>query len=209
MAISTVRSFPRSWNQVRGAVATIAILLMTVCRGEGVANPQTTSTNRAGASMETREYSETRLKAALLVRLTPYFRWPETEATGTNQPVRIGVLGKNPFGDSLNELTRPGTNSVRGFQIVYGAKPEQLKGCQVIFIAAEPPPNWVEIRREWVAKPVLLVGDQPDFIEQGGMVNLLIRKKLPYLQIKRRTIEAVGIRVKGLLDNTKHIEWVP
>jgi len=147
MTFCTARSFPRSLNLVRGALVSMAILVVTVCRGGEVPNPQTVSTNRAGASTEKREYSETRLKAALLVRLTPYFRWPGTEATGTNQPVRIGVLGKNPFGDSLNELTRPGTNSVRGSQIVYGTKPEQLKGCQVIFIAAEPPPDWVEIRR--------------------------------------------------------------
>ena len=200
---------PRFCRQVRGMAASIAFFLAVVCLGKDASPTPVVSAKTLGAPLETTEYDEPSIKAALLIKLTPFFRWPDMEDTETNRPMRIGVLGRNPFGDSLNDLTKARTNSGRAFQVTYGSKPEQLKGCQVIFIASEPPPNWAEIRRVWEAKPVLLMGDQPDFIEQGGMVNLLIRQQKPFLQIKRRTIEKAGLKVKALLDNTKRIEWIP
>lgn len=202
---------------------------MMACRGDEVSKPnvastnvpathspstnnastQITSTNPAVASRASIEFSEAEIKAELLVRLTSFFRWPEKESTDTHQPFRIGVLGKSPFGSYLNKSAKSTTSQTRAFQIVYGSKPEQLRGCHVVFIASEPPPDWVEIRKEWVSKPVLLMGDHPDFIEQGGMVHLLIRDQRPFLRIKRRAIEASGIRATSLLDNTRRIEWVP
>ncbi len=202
-------TFRRYWRQRPVFAASVAALLAAVCLGEEAPKARGTSGGGTVNSMESTGYAEFKIKAAVLIRLTPFFRWPGLENADTNSPTRIGVLGKNPFGEYLNEQSRKTTKSGHPVQIVYGSKPDQLKECQVIFIAQEPAPNWDEIRKAWAGKPVLLVGDQANFIEQGGMVNLLTRQQMPFLQIKRQAIEAAGLKVTGKLDNPNRIEWIP
>src|SRR5262245_56484892 len=50
--------------------------------------------------------SEYELKAAILPKLPLFVTWPESAFPDATTPLRIGVLGSNPFGPHLHEAIR-------------------------------------------------------------------------------------------------------
>lgn len=106
-------------------------------------------------------------KAVFLYKVTRFIDWPDS--TGT--PLRIGVLGDDPFGDSL-----PAVFPERGGQptacVTRISSLAHLDGFDVLFVARSEAARVCEILEKLRGRPVLTVSDLDDFCERGGMIGL-------------------------------------
>lgn len=112
-----------------------------------------------------REYQ---LKAVFLYNFVQFIEWPATAFPAPAAPLRIGILGEDPFGPALDEAL--GGESVRGrpLEVKRSRRADELKDCQLVFFAKSEAPRVSSQLAEFAGQPVLTVGEGDDFVRQGG-----------------------------------------
>ena len=110
---------------------------------------------------------EYRVKAAYLFNFAKFVEWPQTAAAG---PLTICVAGRNVFGEVLSDTVRGETINGRPLAVRVILEPEP--GCHIIFVPrGAAVPAYLRAAR---SSPTLTVGESPDFIAQGGIVNFTL-----------------------------------
>src|SRR4051812_44941809 len=75
------------------------------------------------------------VKAAFLLSFAKFVEWPvDTFANGA--PVTICVLGDDPFGETLDALTRGERVNGREIAIRRSRAVQETRGCHILFISA-------------------------------------------------------------------------
>ncbi len=150
------------------------------------------------------------LKAALVFGLTKLVIWPDAVLPATDTPIRLGVLGKHPFGDRLDRLAEKRTPKVRPIAVVYAQDASELRDCQVVFVSRDRRESLDTVLGVFRARPVLIVGDEKGFADTGvgGMVNLRTRDDHKALQVNQAAAEAAGLRLRAQLSQSQLIEYI-
>jgi len=76
---------------------------------------------------------EYQVKAAYLYQFTKFTVWPDNSLNDIREPLRICILGINPFGYLLDELERK-TSKNRILEVKYLSSKENISGCHVVYI---------------------------------------------------------------------------
>lgn len=113
---------------------------------------------------------EYQIKAAFLYNFIKYVTWPTNAFLTPDGPYVIGVVGKDPFGDRLDELARQSLKG-RPLKIVRFDSSASLTPCHLLFVAEPDRKKWEPILRKLGASPVLTVGEHDRFALSGGVVN--------------------------------------
>lgn len=160
----------------------------------------------AATSSPPRTAREPLIKAELVFRFRTLFNWPNITTNSILHPCKIGVLGSNPYSTEFEQVLR--TKKAGGFfyEVVSDSKPDHLKGCQIIFIPQAESVDWSAIHHEWDGHPVLLVGEQVDFIEHGGMVWIRVQDDKPFLEISRKAVESAQLQLTSQLYHLTRIK---
>ena len=141
----------------------------------------------AGAQDVPLEY---RVKAAYLFNFAKFVEWPA--AAG---PITICVAGRNVFGEALSETIRGETINGRPLAVRVIIEPEA--GCQIVFVPrGAAAAVYLAAAR---TSPSLTVGESPDFIEQGGIVNFTLEGANVRFQIDSEAAERAGLRISSRL----------
>ena len=115
-----------------------------------------------------REYD---VKAAFLFNFAKFVAWPDDAFADAKTPLVIGIVGDDPFGAALEELTRG--ERVDGRPIVL--KRLRLEGdtpkCHILFIAGAHGRRLAQLLGALKHAPVLTVGEAREFTELGGVIR--------------------------------------
>ena len=115
---------------------------------------------------------EYNVKAVTLYAFGRYVTWPASAFERPNSPFVIGVLGRNPFGDALDQIATKKTVTNRPIVVRQLTSPSESSKCHILFVtAAVPPETEAKLFQAVAGKPVLLVGESAGFAERGGIVN--------------------------------------
>jgi hypothetical protein len=153
------------------------------------------SATRAAAQHEDAEYA---LKAAFVSKFPHFAEWPDSALANRNT-IDVCVATPNPFGEALGELLEGERLGERALKLrsINGA--DALPGCHVLFIPARP---WVD-RKTLLARaaalPILTVGDYGTFLDEGGIVKLLIIDGRVRFEVDLATAGRVGLRLSSQL----------
>jgi YfiR/HmsC-like len=77
------------------------------------------------------------VKAAYLPKFLPFITWPDTAFASPTEPVRICVLGNNPFGSKLDEAAAGAHSGARSVLVRRLPAPDPEASCQVIFLSGD------------------------------------------------------------------------
>ena len=135
-----------------------------------------------------------------------YITWPEPPAgTPAEAPLRIGVLGPNPFGQTLEQVLAGKALRGHPFTAVYATDIAQLAGCHVVFINYTDADRITDALATLGGKPVLTVlyrGELADSAATGAVIELVrVRSNVRYL-LNPTALNAQGLQpTPGLLEN--------
>jgi len=127
----------------------------------------------AGNAGESKEYQ---VKAAFLYNIISYTTWPKGTAPPKGQPVKIAIIGKNPYGDYLDGLLK--TRAKTGLKAIaryYPSLPKDLD-AQVVFMVNGKPAERKLLLEKVKGKPILIVGESTGYALEGAHVNFFINK---------------------------------
>ena len=152
----------------------------------------------SGAQGQTTKPTEYQVKAAYLYNFGKFVQWPPRTAAAKNDPFRICVLGQNPFGVMLDDLSGQSINgqSVSTRQIPTAQDAEK---CDVLFVGASEQ-NRVGVILEVIQKlPILTVSDMPRFVTRGGMIEFVAQHSKVRFAVNRAAAERAGLSLSSEL----------
>jgi len=146
---------------------------------------------------------EYQIKAAYLYNLIKFIQWPVDQANLL--VTKICVVGSNPFLTQLENLTSRTANG-RPIEILYKPAMKRIEDCNILFI----PKNFSDSKKllHYITeKPILTVGEKPSFLEQGGIVSLVVASNKVQLHINQSRAKSVGFEISGnLLEVAKIVQ---
>lgn len=139
------------------------------------------------------DYSEYDIKAAYLVNFAKYVEWPAAAFPDEDSPFMIGILGANPFGDTLAGLARDQEVNGRRMVIAQSDELETLASCHILFTSGTPDLSAL------ATSPTLTVGEQKGFTEMGGIVNFVIVETKVRFEISVKAARQHNLKVSSRL----------
>lgn len=141
--------------------------------------------------------SEADLKVAFLLNFARFVKWPGPDATN-DEPFVVGVLDLEPLRAPLAQLERK-TVRDRAFRVRHCRGTNDVAGCHILLVNAPE----AEVRRSVLAavrgKPVLTVGETPEFLDEGGVIRFVLRKDRLRLQMSRSAAAKAGLELSARL----------
>jgi YfiR/HmsC-like len=142
---------------------------------------------------------EYQTKAVYLIRFAQFVEWPNTMSGAPDSPVVIGVLGSNPFGAYLDELTREVLVNGRHLTVQRFSSVEDIGTCHVLFISPSEQKRQRRILQRLQDRPILTVGDTDDFLETGGMIQFVPEQDKVRFRVARARVEHSGLTLSSKL----------
>ena len=137
---------------------------------------------------------EYQVKAAFLFNFTRFAEWPASALQGS-KTLNICSAGTNPFGAVLD--TTIAGERVAGRPIEARVVDATLAGCHILFV-----PRGVQAAmylKQVGTSPVLTVGETPEFLQQGGVVNFVVIDGRVRFEIDQQAAERHQLKLSSRL----------
>ncbi|HEX6900769.1 MAG TPA: YfiR family protein [Thermoanaerobaculia bacterium] len=147
------------------------------------------------------------VKAAFLYNFTKFVEWPEVAFPDGS--FRLCVLGDDPFGKSLTELSGQEAAG-RKLMVVRVQQMEKLEGCNLLFISRSERGRLSGILSQVEGSPVLTVADTPGFLEEGGTINFILEGSKIRFEISQEAAARAEIKISSkLMSLAKRVKSGP
>lgn len=180
-----LRTRQRRWLRGPGAIVFLMLLTWALIPREAVAQ-----SSSAG------EYE---LKAAMLYRLTYFVEWPATVAPDLQAPTILCVLGQDPFGTALTSVISGRTGSARRAEVRHPGSAREIRGCQVVYVAASEKKKVAQILTSLKGSGVLTVADMTQFAAKGGMIQFSLEDNRVRFDINLDEATNAGLKISSRL----------
>jgi hypothetical protein len=142
---------------------------------------------------------EYQIKAAFLYNFTGFVEWPPEAALRPTRPLTIGILGKDPFGDSLDKAIKGKTSHGTSLVLKRYSRLEDLERCDLLFISRDMLPRLQTILKRIAGQHVLTVAEEHPRLEADVVITLLISQNKVRFEIDRDAAEAEQILISSKL----------
>jgi len=139
--------------------------------------------------------SEYQIKAAYLYNFAKATEWPAETLPRPDSTLIIGVFGGD---DDFVRLLRStlGSKMINGHpvEVKHLRPPVELRFCHMAFFRASEPTTGAALSSLSGSASVLLVGEDANFLAQGGMINLILRSGRVTFEVNPDALERSGVR---------------
>ncbi len=110
------------------------------------------------------------VQAAYLYNFGKFVRWPEGAGRGS---MVVCVAGDDSFGRTIGKLVEGEQIDGRPLTERTLDRPDGVGACSILFVGATRGNEAESFLAATEGKPILTVGDAPDFIAHGGMIQFV------------------------------------
>jgi hypothetical protein len=142
---------------------------------------------------------EYKVKMAFLYNFAKFVEWPATAFKTHDSPLVIGILGDTRLPPDLEQAVKGRTVNGRQVIIHRSKSIEDLLEAHVLFISYSEQADYGRIMRMLNGRGVLTVGESPEFLRQGGVINFVLRDNKVRFEIDRAAAEREGLRISSQL----------
>lgn len=151
-----------------------------------------------GAALARSATLEYQVKAAFLLSFVTFTEWPATAFESPSSPLRICVIGDDPFDGSLARTVQAET--VAGHPVVTQRveNGEALTHCHALFVPRTADAR-AAVERSGVGAPLLTVGEADGSGRPGTIINFAIDQGQVRFDVNRTAAEQRGLRLSSKL----------
>ena len=144
--------------------------------------------------------TEYQIKAAFIYNFARFVDWPTQAFADSTSPMTIGLLGKNVFGDNLQQAISDKTIKGHPLQFRQFDSISDATNCQVLFISSSEKSHFSKILDRLQGACVLTISEETDsFIGDGGMINLVIVDDKVRFEINNDAAKKAGLTISSKL----------
>jgi len=118
-----------------------------------------------------------KVEAAFLRNFARYVTWPALAFANERAPWVVCIVGDH-VDDVVDKTLQGRTEHGRGFEVVRMRMSDRLTGCHMVYVAYDDSARRRAVLDEVRSKPVLTVGDAPEFLDEGGIIRLLAGERI-------------------------------
>jgi hypothetical protein len=145
------------------------------------------------ASDGTLEYQ---VKAVCVLNAARFVSWPAQAPSDREGPFVIGILGQNPFGSILEEVTKGETIRKRQIVVREVTLEQASTGCHVLFISRSLNSELAAVLQTLGKSSVLTISEIEGFATKGGMIALSLDKGGGiHFEVDPRAAKAAGLKI--------------
>lgn len=138
------------------------------------------------------------VKAAFLYNFTKFVEWPPS-AFEDRGPLRLCVLGQDPFGKSLQTVVEG--EQVQGRPIIL-QRIDSLgdpRRCHILFLSRSETERFPAVLAAVRGAPVLTVGEARGILDQGAGVSFVLKEGKVRFEINQTAVEGHGLKMSSKL----------
>jgi hypothetical protein len=151
------------------------------------------------AAAQTVRASASEVQAVFLFNFAQFVDWPAEAFPDPQEPLVIGILGKDPFGSFLDETVRGETIRGRAFRIDRYRRLDEVKGCHILFVSRSENKRLKDILAALKNRPVLTVSNGDDLDQPGGIIRFILEEKKVGLSIDLEAAQAARLTFSSKL----------
>lgn len=138
------------------------------------------------------------IKAAILFNFAKFASWPAKTFSTDNTPLRICVLGRDPFGAALESLHGKRVRS-RPLSVARISAIDDAPQCHILFVSASEEARLASILDIVGKLPILTVADIGRFANSGGIIALKEVDNRSRIEINIGAAEQAGVKLSSKL----------
>lgn len=159
----------------------------------------------ATAAAQSPRAPEYEVKAAFLYNFAKFVDWPPRAFPDSSTPLRICVLGRDPFGDILSRAVRGKSVSGRPISSQPVQSSADARPCHILFIGSSDPAFLKQALAPLHDLPMLTVGESKDFLPLGGMINFVLEQDRVRFEINLTAAERHHLKLSSKLLSVARI----
>lgn len=146
--------------------------------------------------LQAQSRDERAVRTAFVFNLTKYVEWPQP----TDELV-IGFVGDRATGKTLQEMLDGKTSESRPIHVLLNPSGEELKRCNMLYVADSSPPVIRAALGKLADKNILTVGEVDSFVSNGGMIGLIKAGDQIQIQVNLEAAQHSGVKISSRLLN--------
>jgi hypothetical protein len=154
------------------------------------------SVRLGGAEPGPEEIHESQIKAAFLFNFAKFVQWPASEVNG---PFAVCTVGEDGFAQVLTQTVKG--KSVQGRVIVVRRtrRDDDVRACDIVFVSASEASRTSDIVERLRNTAVLVVGETPHFLREGGHIRFFVEGNRVRFQIDAENALQAGLKISSQL----------
>lgn len=112
-----------------------------------------------------------KVKAGFMLQFSKYVLWPDEPFPVDKDTIVLCLLGQDPFGSMIDQANKAFHERTIEIRRIKGLK--EIQDCHMLYVSSERQQTMVEIVDAVKEQPILIVGNENDFLTMGGMINFL------------------------------------
>jgi YfiR/HmsC-like len=151
------------------------------------------------ALAQSRSAGEYELKAAFLFNFAKFVEWPPGSFSGIDAPIRLCLLGADPFEGSLEQVVQDKLAGGRRLQVEHPLNASKARGCHILFVSSlEGKPDRALLHGGY-GPGVLTVGETSDFTRAGGVIDFVQQQNRVAFEINLEAADRAGVKISSKL----------
>jgi hypothetical protein len=145
------------------------------------------------------EIDEYQVKAAFLYNFAKFVEWPARTFRTAQDPIVVCILGRNPFGNALEEVIRGKSIEGRAFAVRHVSDAEEAGICQILFVSSAAGKRFRSLWGNPSPAGILTVGEVEGFAASGGVINFKLDGGRVRFEINVDAAEHAQLRISSKL----------
>lgn len=141
----------------------------------------------------------TQVEAVYLFNFSQFVEWPPESFPEGRSPLVIGVLGNDPFGQTLDEVVQGESVNGRALAVQRFQRIEDVADCHILFISRSERDQLRQILEHLKGRSILTVSDMDEFANAGGMIRFVNVENKIRLRINVDAARAAGLTISSKL----------
>jgi len=152
-----------------------------------------------GAAPQSENLSEYQVKAAFVYNFAKFVEWPAEAFADRNAPLRVCVLGENPFGQELMRVVNG--KKIGGHDLIVSNffEARLARGCHVLFVSSSERGRMAQVIEGLRETSVLTVGETGDFVRQGGMIRFVLEEGKVRFEVNLGASDRARLKISSKL----------
>jgi len=153
----------------------------------------------AASGSNARQVGEYEVKAAFLLNFAKFVEWPPQAFQDSKGPFVIGIVGDDPFGDTLQQVVKGQTAQRRRIEIHHFKLAEDFGNCHLLFVSDSLAAQTDHILMRLQGRPVLTASEKEEFVRQGGVIGFALVDKSVRFDVNPQAAAAVDLKISSKL----------
>ena len=158
------------------------------------------------APVQALEGTEDEVKGAMLVQFIRFVKWPDSVPSGPNGTIVIGIMDENGLMAVLNVIE----GRIIRDRKIHLKRPKSVQEaleCHVLYMSSSQYRESTEILRAVSDQPILTIGEDPNFIQAGGVVRFYREKQRIRFEINPEAASRANLKISAkLLEIARLVE---